>query len=289
MKSFSKAHTILMISCLAILLIPIFHGVGMAHEPIFGLGPHVIYKGGLGIEVEYEQEKASDHNEKEKNRGLTTEMIYGITANLAATIAVPYSFHKEVSDPGSRLVSSGLGDVSMRLKYRFWRHDLPGIQDSAAIIAGVKLPTGDSHDTPRMGSGSTDFLMGFAAARESLKWYYFGDARVKINTEGTGDLKKGNLFFADVAIGLRAWPTEYLKPDLVLMTELNWETQGKDELNGRKAQDSGGNQLFISPGFFFTYRNWALKGGVQLPIYQSLNGEQPEDDYRFSIAVEIHY
>ncbi len=34
-----------------------------AHEPIFGLGPHVIYKGGTGIELEFEGEKTSGAGE----------------------------------------------------------------------------------------------------------------------------------------------------------------------------------------------------------------------------------
>ena len=277
------------VPCLVTVLTVLFCGAAFAHEPIFGLGPHVIYKGGIGVEMEYELNKASGHHQKEKESGLGAEVIYGITADLAATIAFPYSFRKEVSNQIGTQDSSGIGDVSLRLKYRFWRHDLPGIQDSAAIIGGVKLPTGDSHATPPLGSGSTDFICAFAAARESLKWYYFGDIRCKINTEGTRDLKKGNLLFVDLAVGIRPWPTQYLKPDLVVMTELNWETKTRDRLNGNKVNDSGANQLFLSPGFFLTYRNWAVKGGVQLPIYQDFNGEQAEDDYRFSLAIEAHF
>ena len=38
-----------------------------------------------------------------------------------------------------------------------------------------------------------------------------------------------------------------------------------------------------------TIRNWAIKGGVQLPLYHDLHGDQPEEDYRFKLAIELHY
>lgn len=110
-----------------------------------------------------------------------------------------------------------------------------------------------------------------------------------MNTEGSGNLRIGDKLFVDLALGIRPWPTEYLKPDLVVLVEINWETLMRDELDSVDVKDSGGNQLFLSPTFFFTYRNWAVKGGVQIPVYQNLYGTQPEEDYRFKLAVEVHY
>lgn len=264
-------------------------GPAYAHEPIFGLGPHTIFKGGLGVEIEIEGERASGAGEVETEYVLQSEIIYGITTDLAATLAVPYVIERAIESGGVERSASGLGDVSLRGKYRFWRRDAPGVQDAAAFVLGVKFPTGDDDRTPRLGSGSTDFLFALAASRESLKWYYFGDIRYRLNTKGGGGLEKGDRFFADLAVGVRPTRTEYLKPDLVLIVELNWETLMEDELNGSDVGDSGGNRLFLSPSFFFTYRNVAVKGGVQVPVYQDLNGEQPEADYRFKLAVEGHF
>lgn len=273
---------------IAFLLIFVFPLPLHAHEPIFGLGPHTIFKGGVGIEMEIEGEKASGSDEEEKEYVLFNEIIYGITADLAITFTVPYVLNRKQDDGKGEERSSGIGDLSLRTKYRFWRSDSPGMQDAAAVIAGVKLPTGDDDRTPRLGSGSTDFLLALTAARESLKWYYFSDIRYRFNTEGGGGLRKGNRLFADLAVGIRPWPTEYLKPDLVLIAELNWETFLRDELHGSDIRDSGGNRLFLSPSLFITYRNLAVKGGLQIPLHQNLNGEQPEVDYRFKLAVELH-
>ena len=259
-----------------------------AHEPIFGLGPHVIYKGGVGVEVEIDGERSSGNLKTERELAVDTEIIYGITSDLAVTLVIPGILDKVRITETEDQSSSGFGDLSIRLKYRFWRRDSPGIQDSAAIILGGKFPTGDENEKPKLGSGSTDFLFGLAVARESRRWYYFGDFRYRLNT--TDDqFKAGDKIFADAAIGIRPWLTEYLEPDWVFLVEANWETQQRNEQFGQAVSDSGGNLLFVSPGFFLTYRNLAVKGGVQVPVYQNLYGNQPGIDYRFAFGVEIHF
>ena len=273
----------------AILSTLLYPSASAGHEPIFGVGPHTIFKGGVGVEVEFEGREASGAGEEEEELLFHTEIIYGLTTDTSLTLAVPYIIDSTRRAGGTMESSSGLGDISLRTKYRFWRRDGPGVQDAAAVVVGIKTPTGDDGSTPRLGSGSTDYLFALTAARESLVWYYFGDIRYKLNTEGGGGLKAGDRILADLAIGARPWPTEYLKPDIVFMGELNWERYMRDETGGVDVADSGGDRLFISPSFFFTYRNLAVKGGVQIPVYQDLHGEQSEEEYRFKLAVEFHF
>jgi len=258
-----------------------------AHEPIFGLGPHVVFKNGFGIETEYESERMSAGSETEKRTSFHTEIMYGVTGDLAVTLSVPTILGRTVGEAVGNIPRTGLGDISLRTKYRFWRVDRPGIQDAAAVIFGLKLPTGDYENTPPLGSGSTDVLFALAAARESRRWYYFGNVRYRLNTNGS-TMQFGNRFLADVAFGVRPWLTEYLKPDLVVMVEANWESLQRNKINGTELRDSGGEMLFISPGFFLTLRNWAFKGGIQFPVNQELNGPQAKTDYRFALAIEIH-
>jgi outer membrane putative beta-barrel porin/alpha-amylase len=278
------------ISCLFVFFLVMLVSINFAfaHEPIFGLGPHVIFKGGVGVEVEIDEDRSSGNQETRRELAIDTEIIYGITSDLAATLVIPGILDKVEKTATEDQSSSGFGDLSLRLKYRFWRRDRPGIQDSAAIILGGKSPTGDGNEKPKLGSGSIDFLFGLAVARESRRWYYFGDFRYRLNTEAD-QFKAGDKIFADAAIGIRPWLTEYLEPDWVFLVEMNWETQQRNELFGQDVSNSGGDRLFISPAFFLTYRNWAVKGGVQVPVYQNLYGNQPEVDYRFALAMEYHF
>ncbi|NOY57845.1 MAG: hypothetical protein GXO75_02795, partial [Calditrichaeota bacterium] len=84
------------------------------------------------------------------------------------------------------------------------------------------------------------------------------------------------------------WLTEYLKPDLVVMAELNWESLQQNKIDGQIMANSGGDRLFLSPGIFFTLRNWAIKGGLQIPLWQKMNGSQRKTDYRYALAIEVH-
>jgi hypothetical protein len=93
----------------------------------------------------------------------------------------------------------------------------------------------------------------------------------------------------DLVGGIRFSPTEYHEPDWVWMLELNGEliknvTQGA----GNVKKHLGGNQWFLSPGLMLTYRNFALKGGVQLPVIDDLSADQEQDDYRAKIELEWH-
>ena len=50
----------------------------------------------------------------------------------------------------------------------------------------------------------------------------------------------------------------------------------------------GGDQWFLSPGLMWTLRNFAVKTGVQLPLYDDLAGNQDADDYRALVELEWH-
>jgi hypothetical protein len=255
-----------------------------AHNPIFTPGPHVVYQGGLEVTIGYVRDRASGAGETETEQEIELELEYGLTADWTAEIELPY-LDKDVNDDGS----SGLGDIVLRSRYRFLRLDTPGVQRSAAVLAQVKLPTGDDDGSPRLGSGSTDFVGGLLYGHESRRWYYNLAARYRLNTEGGDGLEKGDRQFLDLVGGVRPVLTGYLEPDAVVFLELNWENAGRDERNGVTLGDTGGWELFLSPGLFATYRNVALRTGVQIPIAENLDGNQPTSDYRFKFELKYTF
>ena len=177
---------------------------------------------------------------------------------------------------------TGLGDLLLRTKYRFYRNDIPGGVFHAAVMGGAEFPTGASG----LSSESTDFFAGLSGAFEGRRWLVFATGRYRVNTKGTNDVKRGNVFLYDVALGLRPVKTGYYRPDLVLMVELNGQVFGEREVQGRAVEESSGDRLLAGFGAWVTYRNWALKPGMQVPVHTNLNGG--DLDYRFVIAVEFH-
>lgn len=276
--------------------------VTSAHEPLFSLGPHTLYKGGLGIEFETELlskskllrdgDEISDPKDQRAFRLVfPAEIIYGMTPDLAVTARIPVVYRaleQTISGVRTQKSSSGLGDISLRSKYRFWRRDRLGLQQSAAVVLGIKLPTGDDMAELPLGSGSTDWLVGLTAAHEGRRLYLFGDLRYRLNTEAH-NREEGDLFFYDAAVGFRPVLTDYYQPDLVLLLEMNGEVAEKDRSAGTDDPDSGGETVWLGPNFLLSYRNLMLKGGVRFPIVQDLKGTQLAADYEGVIAVEIHY
>jgi hypothetical protein len=269
---------------LAAVLVLFASGPAAAHNPIFAPGAHVHAKGVHEVSLGYHRERSSGAGEKETENELSLEYEYGVTADLTVAVEFPFK-DKTVNANGS----TGLGDIQLAAKYRFLRVDSPGSQYSTALLFKVKLPTGDDDSSPRLGSGSTDFVGGLLHGLESRRWYYNLAARYLLNTEGGGNLDKGDKIFLDLVGGVRPVLTEYREADTVLFLELNWERAARDSLRGADVTDSGGWEMFLSPGIFWTYRVYALTAGVQIPVAENLNGVQPSSDYRFRLTGKYEF
>jgi DNA-binding transcriptional MerR regulator len=267
---------------LAIVLIGMMMGVfqAHAHEPVFSLGPETIYKGGLGFETEFEYEEG----DTDKEIALHYELLYGITEDWSVTLDIPQILDKKEGV----LSSEGLGDIDLRTKYQLYRKDSLGAQDKVALIYGLELPTGDEKDNPPLGSGSYDHLFGLSAGHESITWYYFLTGRYVLNADA-GALDKGDRLLFDGAVGLRPWLRSYKSWDLVVLLESSYIYAEKDVKNGAGLSNTGGQELFLGPTFLWSIRNLMVKGGIQFPIWQDLNGSQDKRDFRSQIALEYHF
>ncbi len=255
-----------------------------AHGPLFSPAPETIFKGGTEITLGIHTEKATGAGNKEKAYEVFLEAEYGITADWEIGIEIPYAWMEENGGD-----ANGIGDIVLDTKYQFWKRDLPLAQYKAAAFLKTKLPTGDDDSTPRLGSGSTDVIAGLATGYESRRWYWFASGVYRGNTEGAGGLEKGDKQFLNVVGGVRPVLSEYDEPDTVLMLELNWERAGRDDLSGTELADTGGWELFLSPVFWWTYGQFAIRGGVQIPIAEALNGDQATSDYRARIEFVYHF
>lgn len=243
------------------------------HEPIFGLGPRTIWKGGSGLEVGLDRDKS----ELEESWGLDYHTLYGITANWSVTAEL----HQVLEGSGHH--AAGLSDLTIRTKYRFFRDDVPGGVYHAAVLGGVELPTATGGLSEQ---SSTDFIGGLSGAFEGRRWLVFLTGRYRINTEASGGVRRGNVFLYDAAAGIRPVKTGYYAPDVVLMAELNGQIFADREVRGQLVEGTAGDRLLAGFGAWITYRNWAFKPGVQVPVYNNVKGG--DLDYRFVAAVEFH-
>jgi len=250
-----------------------------AHDPIFGQGPHVLFKEGYEVATELETSKKGSEVENE----LGLEVTYGLTGDWAMGIDIPYAVK---ADNGN--ASSGYGDAAVFTKYRFWRRDSLGLQESAAISLKLFGQTGDENATPALGTGTTDSVVGLSYGYEGRSWYRWASVRYRKNGTNSAGLKRGNKTRVDFVVGMRPHLTSYTEPDMVYLLELNGELGDRATLNGNSVANTGGDEWFISPGFMWTMKNFAVRGGIQLPIVSDLNGTQEKSDYRLKVGFEWH-
>ena len=255
----------------------------MAHDPVFGLGPHVIYEGGVEISPEL------DASQSASTRGQNLSFLnvdYGINADWTVGIDLPWTFKQNAYGQ-----ANGLGDLGLFTKYRFWRKDGLGVVDSMAALLKVKFDTSKqgapTTTKPALGTGTTDVILGLTYGHESLKWYRWASIRYRRNGH-SGGKKVGDKVLVDLAAGWRPTMPEYLKPDMVWLLELNGEYGRHGSLDDVSLVNDGGTELFLSPGFMWTVRNFAVKAGVQLPVFSNLNGVQTKTDYRAKLELEWH-
>lgn len=265
--------------CSLAVLSSFFSLPAIAHDPVYGIGPHVLFKGGVDVAIEIDSKKAGDDEQQALALGIT----YGLTGDWVIGADLPYSF----KDNGTN-ASSGLSDLSVFSKYRFWRKDSLGKQESAAVFMKVVTDTGNTSKSPSLGKESTDTIVGLAYGYESRRWYRWASARYRINGKNNNGVDRGDKILLDFVGGLRPNPSGYLEPDTVWLLELNGEYGKKADLDGATLANTGGAEWFVSPGIFWTKRNFAIKAGVQLPVSSRLNGMQSDSDYRVKVVIEWH-
>ena len=266
-------------------------GPVLRHNPIFGLGPQTIWKGGIGVGLEVEGTRAASATEA-KDQALHAELLYGVTQDLTLTLALPLTQRKSVRGlvPGVGQVdrdATGIGDAVIRAKWRIFHRFSGSTQYHAAFVGGLKVPLANTSSDPPLSSGSTDFLGGFTISRDGLRSYLWTSALVRANGEAFG-VKRGNEYRYDAAVGLRPWIPKYTGVDALFVVEFNGVTAARTVAGAVPQPLTGGTVLAVSPGFWLTLRNWALLGGVKLPVYQNLRGDQPKFDYTVVLKIETH-
>jgi len=116
-----------------------------------------------------------------------------------------------------------------------------------------------------------------------------GNVLYNLTTEGSQNTEIGDAFFYNLGV-VYSLPSgegeahhghdhSHLKWDIML--ELNGEYREKNEIDGGKEDNSGGDVIFLSPGIRVSSSDkWSLFLSVGKSIYDDFNGRQTDVDYR---------
>ncbi len=207
------------------------------------------------------------------------------------TVAAPV-LHKEsnFNSSGSsrnQLADSGLGDMTLSLKQRFYHNDFLGGGVQAAFIGGVKLPSGDRNQRDpegnllppglQLGTGSTDFPLGLVFTAFKDRVGFNAALAHRFNNQWKGS-RFGDETKVDLAFGYRLFPAEFKSfHDKVLSVylEVNTAISQRARVDEVEVPDSGGSIGFLTPGIQAVLSpRFLIEAAFQIPVYQRLNGTQ---------------
>lgn len=236
--------------------------------------------------------------------GAVAVLGYGVTGDLTVFGTVPY-LDKELQldrPDGQRIErgSEGVGDARLLARYTVVRDDAPGRTFRIAPFLGVEAPTGDDDERDRFGrlpqplqtgSGSWDPFAGLVLTYQTLDYQLDAQLAYQANTEAN-DFELGDVLRLDGSLQYRLWPPELgggVPGFLYGVLEANLIRQQENAIDGEEDADSGGTQLFLSPGLQYVTRRWVIEGIVQLPAVQDLNGSALEDDFIARAGFRINF
>jgi hypothetical protein len=282
-----------------------FWSVGFQYEYIDN---NSISEGRLLANAEANED--SDVHSVSTIRQYSFNIAIGITDDFTFAVQLPYVKRTNIKeahhDAGDTEIeelgdSEGVGDAKIFGQYRFFNNESK--QDSAAIILGVKVPTGETNEKNQEGkfeaehqpgSGSWDPFLGFAYSKHWNNWSLDNNVTYQLVNEGTQDTDLGDFIGANTALSYRMNTEhahqhhhEHLDFQWDLVVELNGEWRAKENSSGDTNQDSGGFITFLSPGVRVSSKGFSGALSIGIPVIENLHGLQSEPQYRVIANVSI--
>ena len=216
-----------------------------------------------------------------------TVLGYGATSKLALFGVLPIvNVNREFGDVSAS--EFGLGDAALFARYEVFRSDRPGRTLRIAPYAGVRLPTGRDGKT---GDGSVDVFGGVIATFASTQWVLDTQLRYDFNREADG-FERGDSMRFDTSFQYRLAPGRVTKDTSAFVfgvLELSANQYERNRLGGVTDPNSGGFQLYLTPGLQYATRRWIADLGVKVPIVNDLNGTALEPDYSILTSIRINF
>lgn len=210
-------------------------------------------------------------------------------------------------------VSTGVGDMSLISRFAVIQHSTMKRGLIVNLLAGVKLPTGDTdrlneevdqarifnaflppgspHDplghsvSPihphalALGSGSVDGVFGVTANGRWNRAFLNAQIQYYLRTHGASGFKFGDELMVSGGPGAFL----LLRPSWTISLQANgvYDLQSRDEVLGKESDRTGSRSWFLGPLATITWRShFSANLGVDLPLQIRNNGLQSVPDYR---------
>lgn len=274
-------------------------------SPMDTNSPITLPEGALvtGIRVEQVQwQKVHEPEDKSSFTFANVNLSYGFTPALTGTLVLPY-YIKRTDGIGE---NSGMADIKFQVNYGFHHDPETGFSRNSAsdsavsmdaqknrtwlgLSAMMSIPNGNYNKALNDGTVDPGMQTGFGAPS-----YTFGLTAAKVFGPVTLNSEVSTDFFQSRNEGATTWQfgselrgnlaavTELYSKDETFISridgilELNYLHLERDRADGQGQEATGGNILYLSPGFRFSMpslQNANLGLMVKVPIWKDLNQE----------------
>ena len=231
------------------------------------------------------------------------ELRYTLSTHWVLGVRVPYQVESRAERRGAAAETlSGLGDLTVSLKHRFYRWVGPWADRHAAVEVGLKLPTGAA-DRPvdpalpatlrnrlQPGTGSTDGFLDLVYQQARRRWVFAADAGYRYNTEGEGEYRRGNEARLNLSAQYVLFPRDYTRPghELFAVLEGTVLEAGEDRLRGAVLRGTGRTAFLLAPGVqYVATERLFLDLSLQIPVREEVGRGEPAS--RWNLLAQLRY
>jgi hypothetical protein len=281
-----------------------------AHEPLWGESPQTF---GFGVfHPEFRLGYENDHlllrgsrlldNPAALRRSRLDALLsfqYAPKTSLNLKVDIPVvavSMQQRIGTQLQRSSVTGLGDIVLSAKSRFYQKFGEDWKVHHAYMVGLQLPTGEQggrypdgsllSPSDQPGSGKLGWMLGYAFAYERLKDTVWASAMVMGDFGSNGT--KGDMLQLDANYGY--WIKRALKPQdlgIILAGGVHGEWMSRDRLATGADPDSGYTLAGLQSSLIATKGQGQARIGLLIPVYQRVNGTQLRSEVQVRAGVEI--
>ena len=216
--------------------------------------------------------------QSQAQHGVQVVLNYGVSNRLMLSLSLPFVRNRITQTPDKFRIK-GFGDpevMAIMHVASFWANRL-----MLAASAGVRLPLGETdaldnygfllqpHD--QIGSGAAAGIFGLQLNYANRRLPIFVSSSIEANSTSDLALRHGDIVRVNFAVQRR------LSSRFDVIAETNTRNAELDWQGDTIIPNTGGSIIYFSPGMRFKLgRSVALRGQVQMPVRERLNGVQDE-------------
>jgi hypothetical protein len=258
-------------------------GMASGHGPVFGLSTPTNAQGAWSFDVGSMSRAGVDGYE-----GMTRARVsYGITEDVQVSLTAPYMFASQplLSTRGSAMMSAS-PDFEGVGAWRFQRLGIGvGSRFETTVYGGLVVP-GPQRLKGMMGNlkRAPGVYSAVATGFASRSHYLWGGIGYTHFADADGDQRPRILNYS-LVWGYRPKPLrkDYPHWDWRGFIEATGENVGSIRVAGLPMPGTSGRQVFVGPSALGIWKNCAIEGGLQFPVYRNAGAAFEREKFRFAL------